>query len=77
MAEIRCLILIILLPFSFIRDGHNFTQSLALSTLQFLAVCNSANLPGFSLALSPPKPPKQCVTLSAGLPHFSTGNKVN
>ncbi|XP_070066606.1 glycogen debranching enzyme isoform X2 [Drosophila virilis] len=57
----------------FIRDGHNFTQSLALSTLQFLAVCNSANLPGFSLALSPPKPPKQCVTLSAGLPHFSTG----
>ncbi|XP_017867030.1 PREDICTED: glycogen debranching enzyme isoform X1 [Drosophila arizonae] len=58
---------------SFIRDGHNFTQSLAVSTLQFLAVCNSANLPGFSLALAPPKPPKQCVTLSAGLPHFSTG----
>ncbi|XP_030388074.1 glycogen debranching enzyme isoform X2 [Scaptodrosophila lebanonensis] len=58
---------------SFIRDGHSFPQSLALSTLQFLAVCKSANLPGFSHAISPPKPPAQCVTLSAGLPHFSTG----
>ncbi|ALC41670.1 CG9485, partial [Drosophila busckii] len=58
---------------SFIRDGHLFTQSLALATLQFMAACRSANLPGFSNSLSPPKPPKQCVTLSAGLPHFSTG----
>ncbi|XP_034479824.1 glycogen debranching enzyme isoform X4 [Drosophila innubila] len=58
---------------SFIRDGHHFSQALALSTLQFLAVCKSANLPGFSPAISPPKPPQQCVTLSAGLPHFSTG----
>ncbi|XP_068144512.1 glycogen debranching enzyme [Drosophila tropicalis] len=58
---------------SFIRDGHQFPQSLALSTLQFLAVCKSANMPGFSPALSPPKPPKQCVTLAAGLTHFSTG----
>ncbi|XP_016953294.2 glycogen debranching enzyme isoform X1 [Drosophila biarmipes] len=57
----------------FIKNGHSFTQSLALSTLQFLSVCRSANLPGFSPAIAPPKPPKQCVTLSAGLPHFSTG----
>lgn len=57
----------------FIREGHDFPQLLALATLQFLTVCNSANLPPLSPALAAPKPPKQCVTLSAGLPHFSTG----
>jgi len=65
--------LLFLIFHSFIKNGHSFTQSLALSTLQFLSVCRSANLPGFSPAIAPPKPPKQCVTLSAGLPHFSTG----
>lgn len=56
-----------------IRDGHEFPQSLALATLQFLTICKTANLPPLSPALVPPKPPQQCVTLSAGLPHFSTG----
>lgn len=46
---------------------------MALASLQFLAVCKSANLPAFSPALAAPAAPKQCVTLSAGLPHFSTG----
>ncbi|KAM7344638.1 glycogen debranching enzyme isoform 4-T5 [Cochliomyia hominivorax] len=57
----------------YIREGHDFPQTLALATLQFLTVCKSANLPPLSPALEPPKPPQQCVTLSAGLPHFSTG----
>lgn len=56
-----------------ISKGHDFPQSLALATLQFLTTCKSANLPTLSPALVPPKPPQQCVTLSAGLPHFSTG----
>lgn len=58
---------------SFIRDGHNFSQLLGLATLQFLSVCNSANLPTLSPELLPPKPLSQQVTLAAGLPHFSTG----
>lgn len=57
----------------FIRNGHNFPQSLALATLQFLAICKSANLPPLSPMVSAPKPPSHFVTLSAGLPHFSTG----
>ncbi|XP_053966475.1 glycogen debranching enzyme isoform X1 [Anastrepha ludens] len=56
----------------FIRDGHNFPQTLALATLQFLSACKSANLPPLSPAVTP-QPPETCVTLSAGLPHFSTG----
>uniref|UniRef100_A0A1I8PA84 Glycogen debranching enzyme n=1 Tax=Stomoxys calcitrans TaxID=35570 RepID=A0A1I8PA84_STOCA len=56
-----------------LRDGHDFPQALALATLQFLTICKSANLPTLSPALEPPKAPQQCVTLSAGLPHFSTG----
>ncbi|KAL9916549.1 glycogen debranching enzyme isoform 1-T3 [Glossina fuscipes fuscipes] len=57
----------------FIRDGHNFPQLLASATLEFLSVCNSANLPTLSPELLPPKPLSQNVTLAAGLPHFSTG----
>uniref|UniRef100_A0A1A9WR90 Glycogen debranching enzyme n=1 Tax=Glossina brevipalpis TaxID=37001 RepID=A0A1A9WR90_9MUSC len=57
----------------FIRDGHNFSQLLALATLQFLTVCKSANMPTLSPELLPPKPSSKLVTLAAGLPHFSTG----
>lgn len=58
---------------NFIKTGSNFVQSLAISTLQFVAVCESANLPALSPATKSPKPPQHCATLSAGLPHFSTG----
>ncbi|XP_055915816.1 glycogen debranching enzyme isoform X2 [Eupeodes corollae] len=57
----------------FIRKGSNFAQSLGLATIQFLSICKTANLPKFSPSILPPPPPEQCVTLSAGLPHFATG----
>lgn len=41
--------------------------------MQCVAVCESADLPKFSPKIKDPKPPSPCSTLSAGLPHFSTG----
>lgn len=38
-----------------------------------MAVSQSADLPKLSPNTSSPKPPERCSTLSAGLPHFSTG----
>lgn len=38
-----------------------------------MATVKSANLPELSPSVSSPKPPKQCATLAAGLPHFATG----
>lgn len=38
-----------------------------------MAICQSADLPKLSPKLPAPKPPSPCSTLSAGLPHFSTG----
>lgn len=57
----------------FISKGSNFAQSLGLATIQFLSICKTANLPKLSPNINPPSPPEQCVTLSAGLPHFATG----
>lgn len=38
-----------------------------------MAVIQSANLPELSPMTAPPKPSEKCSTMSAGLPHFSTG----
>lgn len=57
----------------FIKNGTTFPQLLALASTQFLAIVPSADLPKLSPNIQPPKPPARCVTLSAGLPHFSTG----
>lgn len=57
----------------FIDDGSTFVKGLAQGSVQCIAVCESADLPKFSPNLAKPKPPSPCATLSAGLPHFSTG----
>jgi glycogen debranching enzyme len=63
-----------MIPFSsFFKKGSTFPQLLGLSTLQFMSAVKSAALPDLSPAISAPKPPALCATLSAGLPHFSTG----
>lgn len=41
--------------------------------MQCVAISDSADLPKLSPNVSNPKPPSPCATLSAGLPHFSTG----
>ncbi|CAG9829289.1 unnamed protein product [Diabrotica balteata] len=68
-----------------LRDG-NWMLGLALGSVQFGAYIKSADLPTLSPNLAPPKPPSRkinnetvqaCVTLSAGLPHFSVGYMRN
>lgn len=41
--------------------------------MQCVAISDSADLPKLSPNISDPKAPSPCPTLSAGLPHFSTG----
>ncbi|GAB0093565.1 Glycogen debranching enzyme [Sergentomyia squamirostris] len=57
----------------FIQKGSSFVHGLAMGSVQCVAECPSANLPTLSSATKPPKPPALCATMSAGLPHFSTG----
>ncbi|KAI4460468.1 glycogen debranching enzyme [Holotrichia oblita] len=70
----------------FVRNGSTFVKSLALGSVQFGAVIGSAPLPQLASNINPPKPPSRrvgnemvqaCVTLSAGLPHFSVGYMRN
>ncbi|RZC42945.1 glycogen debranching enzyme, partial [Asbolus verrucosus] len=71
----------------FVKKGSTFVRSLAMGSLQFAAYVKSADLPTLSPNLSEPKPPQRknengenvqaCVTLSAGLPHFSVGYMRN
>lgn len=58
---------------SFIQNGSGFVKDLALGSVQCVAISNSSDLPKFSPKVTDPKPPAPCPTLSAGLPHFSTG----
>lgn len=59
--------------FRFIRTGSGFGKDLALGSVQCVAISDSADLPKLSPNISDPKAPSPCPTLSAGLPHFSTG----
>ncbi|KAL1498307.1 hypothetical protein ABEB36_009123 [Hypothenemus hampei] len=71
----------------FVKNGSTFVKGLSLGSLQFGGYVKSANLPVLSPNLAPPKPPTKkndngetvqvCVTLSAGLPHFSVGYMRN
>ncbi|XP_057653349.1 glycogen debranching enzyme isoform X2 [Diorhabda carinulata] len=71
---------------NFVKNGSTFVKGLALGSIQFGGYIKSANLPTLSPNLAPPKPPTRkhgdetvqaCVTLSAGLPHFSVGYMRN
>ncbi|CAG9819095.1 unnamed protein product [Phaedon cochleariae] len=72
---------------SFVENGSTFVRSLALGSVQCGAYIKSANLPTLSPNLKEPKPPlrrnengedvQACITLSAGLPHFSVGYMRN
>ncbi|KAG5898798.1 hypothetical protein JTB14_011008 [Gonioctena quinquepunctata] len=72
---------------NFVRNGSTFARGLSMGSVQFGAHIKSANLPTLSPSLAPPKPPTRkndndevvqaCVTLSAGLPHFSVGYMRN
>lgn len=57
----------------FVSGGSRFIKDLALGSVQCTAVSNSADLPVLSPDLPKPRPSNPTSTLSAGLPHFSTG----
>lgn len=67
----------------FVKQGSAFVRGLSLGSVQCGAVIKSANLPDLSPNLREPKPPVRknekgdleqvCLTLSAGLPHFTVG----
>ncbi|XP_063921993.1 glycogen debranching enzyme [Zophobas morio] len=71
----------------FVKHGSTFVKGLAMGSIQFGAYIKSADLPVLSPTLAEPKPPHRksdkgekiqaCVTLSAGLPHFSVGYMRN
>ncbi|XP_064626502.1 glycogen debranching enzyme-like isoform X2 [Lineus longissimus] len=68
----------------FVRTGSSFVRALAIASLQFVSVVKTAALPRLSTNLATPLPnmivntdngkrEQACVTISAGLPHFSQG----
>ncbi|XP_066154980.1 glycogen debranching enzyme isoform X1 [Euwallacea fornicatus] len=70
-----------------VKHGSTFVRSLSLGSLQFGGYVRSGDLPTLSPNLAPPKPPTKrndngegiqaCISLSAGLPHFSVGYMRN
>ncbi|XP_011865621.1 PREDICTED: glycogen debranching enzyme isoform X2 [Vollenhovia emeryi] len=71
---------------NFIKNGTTFVKLLSLVSVQVGGVVRSSQLPNLSPGLSPPKPKtkihdgvaeQMCLTLSAGLPHFTTGYTRN
>ncbi|XP_058794874.1 glycogen debranching enzyme isoform X2 [Phymastichus coffea] len=71
---------------SFVKDGTDFTRMLSLVSVQVGGIVKSAPLPDLSSDLAPPKPKvrqtdngkiQECLTLSAGLPHFAIGYMRN
>ncbi|XP_065569335.1 glycogen debranching enzyme-like [Artemia franciscana] len=66
----------------FVKEGSTFVKALALASIQFCGMVRTAPLPFLSPNLKDPKPEikavggqkyQDCITISAGLPHFSTG----
>ncbi|XP_077266299.1 glycogen debranching enzyme-like isoform X3 [Temnothorax americanus] len=71
---------------NFVKSGTTFVKLLSLVSVQMGGVVRSSQLPDLSPDLSPPKPKietldgvavQMCLTLSAGLPHFTTGYMRN
>ncbi|XP_032451729.1 glycogen debranching enzyme isoform X2 [Nasonia vitripennis] len=71
---------------SFVKDGTDFTRLLSLVSVQVGGIIKSAQLPDLSPNLDPPKPSirevdgkseQECLTMSAGLPHFTVGYMRN
>merc|ERR1711911_385433 len=71
----------------FVNESSTFVKAVALGSVQFGGIVNNATLPSLSPALAPPLPPSRtgkngkpeqsCVTLAAGLPHFSSSSSVS
>lgn len=68
------------------KDGTDFIRLLSLVSIQVGGIVRSAQLPELSPNLDPPKPnyrkvrgqlEQECLTLSAGLPHFAVGYMRN
>lgn len=68
------------------KDGSTFVRLLSLVSVQVGGIVTSSPLPMLSPNLDPPKPvmkqindelTQECITLSAGLPHFTTGYMRN
>ncbi|XP_068991673.1 glycogen debranching enzyme isoform X1 [Neodiprion pinetum] len=71
---------------SFVQNGSSFTKLMSLISVQMGGVIKSAQLPDLSPNLAAPKPKVKevdnskmqlCLTLAAGLPHFSVGYMRN
>ncbi|XP_019697923.1 glycogen debranching enzyme [Harpegnathos saltator] len=71
---------------NFVKNGTTFIRILSLTSIQMCGVVKSSLLPDLSPNLSPPTPKTEqhdeqnkqiCLTLSAGLPHFTTGYMRN
>ncbi|XP_047352700.1 glycogen debranching enzyme [Vespa velutina] len=71
---------------SFVKNGSTFIKILSLVSVQMGGIVKSAQLPDLSPNLDPPKPKviqyngeteQLCLTLSAGLPHFTVGYMRN
>ncbi|GFS37714.1 glycogen debranching enzyme [Trichonephila inaurata madagascariensis] len=70
----------------FVSEGSTFVKALAMGSVILCGIIRSAPLPRLSPHLDLPIPPTEsiagqvlpnCVTISAGLPHFSTGYMRN
>ncbi|XP_014469825.1 PREDICTED: glycogen debranching enzyme isoform X4 [Dinoponera quadriceps] len=71
---------------SFVKNGTTFVKLLSLISVQMCGIVKSSLLPDLSPSLTPPTPKMEnydgqnkqiCLTMSAGLPHFTTGYMRN
>ncbi|KAL0277777.1 UNVERIFIED_CONTAM: hypothetical protein PYX00_004943 [Menopon gallinae] len=57
----------------FVKCGSKFIRALAMGSVQCVGFVESAQMPPFSPSLELSDPNLKCLTMCAGLPHFSTG----